>query len=335
MTRSKRACLSSNPPILPYVIRTSKVHGNGLFAIREIPVGLRLIEYKGKRISREELLRSDFSSSTNHYHTFYFSMPDGHVIDAGVDGNESRWINHSCEPNCITREENGHIFIDTLRPIQCGEELSYDYRLSLTCWYTPALKRAYACRCGAIACRKTMLIPTTKVSVRQRDLFFAFMRIGISCFGNALSSAHRLLVARKKWLSEKEFAKAVKLRQIIPGTNIINLAITVGVHLRGNWGAVLTICGLIVVPIAIVLILGALQRYFDGINWVHLTIGGVATGLVIPMALKAAGAETPRWWRIAIGALTFVSIGLLHFSLIPILVALAVFGISSPQRDMK
>ena len=81
------------------------------------------------------------------------------MIDAGVGGNAARWINHACAPNCEADEENGRVFIRALRKIRPGEELFYDYGLTIDERYTPKLKREYACRCGARTCRGTMLAP--------------------------------------------------------------------------------------------------------------------------------------------------------------------------------
>ena len=87
------------------------------------------------------------------------NLDDKNVIDAGVGGNAARWINHACKPNCEADEEDGRVFIKALRKIEPGEELFYDYGLSIDDRYTPKLKAEYACRCGARKCRGTMLAP--------------------------------------------------------------------------------------------------------------------------------------------------------------------------------
>jgi hypothetical protein len=149
-------------PLPAYAVRTSAIHGNGVFARRKIPAGTRIIEYKGERINWKEALRREALKETESTHTFLFSLEDGRVIDGGRRGNDARWINHSCEPNCEAREEDGRIFIYALRDIARGEELNYNYGLVLDERYTPALKRAYACLCGSPNCRKTMLAPKRK-----------------------------------------------------------------------------------------------------------------------------------------------------------------------------
>ena len=136
-------------------VRFSNIHGKGVFATTFIPKGTRIVEYKGMRISAEaadEKYGDDKST-----HTFLFLLDDQIVIDANRKGNSARWINHCCDPNCETSEEDGRVFIDALRDIQPGEELAYDYRLIVEERHTPVLKRLYACGCGTKACRGTIL----------------------------------------------------------------------------------------------------------------------------------------------------------------------------------
>ncbi len=138
-------------------VRHSKVHGNGVFAARKIPAGARIIEYQGKRISEKQAEKRFGQDPDNPHHTFFFSLESGKLIDGGDEGNDARWINHSCEPNCEAQEEKGRVYISALRDIVRGEELNYDYGLVIDEKMSKALKKAYACRCGSDACRGTML----------------------------------------------------------------------------------------------------------------------------------------------------------------------------------
>ncbi len=141
-----------------YVVRNSSIHGRGVFARRTIRKGTCIVEYRGERISAREAERRPDSDPDNPYHTFLFELNDGRVIDAGVRGSAARWINHSCNPNCEPFEDDaGRIFIEARRTIRKGEELAYDYQLSLGGRITKKLRQAYECRCGAPRCRGTML----------------------------------------------------------------------------------------------------------------------------------------------------------------------------------
>ena len=141
-------------------VRRSGVHGKGVFALRPIAKGERIIEYTGEIITWPEALRRHPHDPTDPNHTFYFHIDEEHVIDANVGGNAARWINHACEPNCEADEtDDGRIYIQALRALKPGEELFYDYGLVIDERYTPKLKKQYACRCGSRRCRGTMLAP--------------------------------------------------------------------------------------------------------------------------------------------------------------------------------
>ena len=97
--------------------RKSGVHGRGVFALQDIAEGETLIEYVGEIISWKEALRRHPHDPNDPNHTFYFHIDDGRVIDALYGGNSSRWINHSCDPNCEADEVDGRVFIKALRNI--------------------------------------------------------------------------------------------------------------------------------------------------------------------------------------------------------------------------
>ncbi|MBS0320994.1 MAG: SET domain-containing protein-lysine N-methyltransferase [Proteobacteria bacterium] len=141
-----------------WVVRYSDIHGRGVFAARTIRKNKKVIEYQGERTTWEDAQERPDSDPDNPYHTFLFGLDDGNVIDAAVGGNEARWINHSCKPNCETEEdEDGRVFIRARRKIEAGEELTYDYQLTFDGKLSKKEKAAYACRCGAKKCRGTML----------------------------------------------------------------------------------------------------------------------------------------------------------------------------------
>jgi len=138
--------------------RRSRIHGRGVFAARRIRKGTRIIEYVGDRVSHDEADRRYQDRPEDDNHTFLFNVDKRIVIDAGVGGNDARFINHSCVPNCETLIENRRVFIHALRTIQPGEELSYDYQIRRELGDPPGIDDIYACRCGAPECRGTMLV---------------------------------------------------------------------------------------------------------------------------------------------------------------------------------
>ena len=140
-----------------YIVRRSKIHGRGVFALTDIPRGTRVMEYIGERITHREADRRYAAEHEHSPHTMLFAVNDKVVIDATRRGNSARFINHSCSPNCEAIEEEGRIFIETLRRVPAGTELTYDYNLVLEERHTPAVKRAHACFCGVRRCRGTLL----------------------------------------------------------------------------------------------------------------------------------------------------------------------------------
>ena len=157
--KSPNSSKASAAADVAYEVRRSEIHGNGVFARRKISAGERLVEYEGERITAEEsAVRAERGGGPVN-HTFFFSLADGNVIDGGSGGNDSRFINHACEPNCEAYEEDGRVFVYSLHEIEKGEELNYNYALIYEERHTPAVKKLFECRCGAPSCTGTMLAP--------------------------------------------------------------------------------------------------------------------------------------------------------------------------------
>ena len=147
-------------------VRRSKIHGSGVFAAKNIKKGEFIIEYKGLLRSHEEV-DAAYDGEDETGHTFLFTLNDDYVLDANIKGNDARWINHSCDPNCDSEHvdaEDGdkrkdRIEIKAIRDIKTGEELSYNYGIRLAERHTSKLKKLWACLCGSPKCTGTMLQP--------------------------------------------------------------------------------------------------------------------------------------------------------------------------------
>lgn len=122
-------------------IRASGIHGSGVFARNRVPAGVTLIEYLGERITKaESMLRCE---ANNRY---IFSIDDRHDLDGNFEWNPARLINHSCHPNCEAELDGGRIWIRTLRGVEAGEELSFNYGYDLADY------REHPCLCRAKTC---------------------------------------------------------------------------------------------------------------------------------------------------------------------------------------
>jgi SET domain-containing protein len=138
------------------------MQGLGAFAIYPIPEGMRLIEYAGERLTPKQADERYPDIPGTAHHTMLFAIDDDVVVDAAVDGNDARFINHSCDPNCDAVIDGGRIWIEALRDIEVGEELAYDYAYELKERHTPTRKLQYPCNCGAATCRGTILLRTRR-----------------------------------------------------------------------------------------------------------------------------------------------------------------------------
>jgi SET domain-containing protein len=133
---------------MAFIIRSSTIHAAGCYTTHFIAKGARVLEYDGPRLSKEEADRRYEGSSL----TYLFGVGNGETV---IDGHSmAMFLNHSCDPNCETDEEAGRIWILSIRDIEPGEELTYDYNL-----YDGEDEEGL-CSCGAMLCRGSMFSPT-------------------------------------------------------------------------------------------------------------------------------------------------------------------------------
>jgi hypothetical protein len=182
----------------PFEVRRSRIQGRGVFATQQIRKGKKLIEYVGQRITHEEADRR-YDDAEGRHHTFLFVLNDDTVLDARYGGNDARFLNHSCDPNCETEIENDRIWIKSIKPIAPETELVYDYRFEWDDSYEPEDVRYYACRCGSAKCRGTIL----RVPVYLRKTAREWLA------GNDVPKPRKPRKPRKKTAVKKAVKKAV------------------------------------------------------------------------------------------------------------------------------
>ncbi|HMH29943.1 MAG TPA: SET domain-containing protein-lysine N-methyltransferase [Steroidobacteraceae bacterium] len=139
-----------------------------MFALRRIRKGTNIIEYLGERVSHELADARYEDKDPLDGHTFLFTVDGKTVIDAGVDGNEARFVNHGCDPNCQTVQTDARIFIEAIRTIRPGEELAYDYRIQRDADDPANVDAVFRCLCGAKNCRGSMLVARPKKRAKTR-----------------------------------------------------------------------------------------------------------------------------------------------------------------------
>jgi chromate transporter len=176
------------------------------------------------------------------------------------------------------------------------------------------------------------------VSVTTRALFGGFLKIGLSGFGGVLPFARRMIVDRRRWLTEQEFTEVLSLAQFLPGPNIVNFSVIVGRRFQGPMGAIAASLGLMLMPFVIILLLAALYTEFAQIDAVRNACNGVsaaASGLVLSVALKLAQPIRRTPWKIGIGAIAFVAIGPARLPLPWVLAVLAPVAVAIAWRSRR
>jgi len=150
------------------------------------------------------------------------------------------------------------------------------------------------------------------------ELFIRFTQVGASGFGGVMPWARRMLVEERRWLSDEEFSEALSLCQVLPGPNIVNMAVHVGTRFRGARGAIAAFFGLMCAPFAIILVLGALFTQYGDLPAISAAFRGIsaaAAGLVVAMGLKMASSRRLRSAMAIFAVAAFVGVALLRIPL--------------------
>ena len=135
------------------------MHGDGAFATRDIAKGEVIDEYAGERITHAQADERYSGRDVNSSHTFLLTLDDELVIDGSVGGNDARFINHRCDPNCALSVKDGRLLIVARKRIRAGEELGFEYNIGREDDDPENVDEIYACRCGSVKCRGTILWP--------------------------------------------------------------------------------------------------------------------------------------------------------------------------------
>ena len=170
------------------------------------------------------------------------------------------------------------------------------------------------------------------------ELFLVFSQMALSGFGGVLPWAHRNLVERKAWLTQREFVDTLALSQLLPGPNIGNMAVMIGYRYAGYAGAVAAITGLVGGPFMIMIGLGMLYQAYGALPLVQQALSGmsaVAAGLVLATGLKMAGSLKRHWRPWLFTALALAGVGALRWPLLAVVGALAPFAIAAAWRDKE
>ena len=173
------------------------------------------------------------------------------------------------------------------------------------------------------------------------EMFRVFNALALQGFGGVLAVAQRELVERQRWMDKAQFLELLAIGQVLPGPNIVNMALMIGDRHFGWRGAAAATAGLLALPLLIVLVLAALANQMAALPMVTGALRGmgvVAAGLVIATALKLAGTlkNNPMGpaWCLAYGALTLLAVGLLRWPLVWVLLGLGGAAVATAWRAL-
>jgi chromate transporter len=174
--------------------------------------------------------------------------------------------------------------------------------------------------------------PAVPARVGLSQLLATFVRLGTMTFGGGVQSwIHREVVQRLGWINDKSFLSGMTVAQILPGANPVNMALYVGLQLRGGVGAAVAVFGMLIPAFCTTLILGALYRSYGHLAAVHFVLAGMAAagvGATLTMGIKVAR-RLPRNLVTALIAVTvFVLVGVLRWPMIPVVVVMVPLSIA-------
>jgi chromate transporter len=172
----------------------------------------------------------------------------------------------------------------------------------------------------------------------RADLFRGFLSVGLQGFGGVLPFARRMLVEDRRWLSEREFVEVLSLSQFLPGPNVVNAAVIVGNRYGGPLGSVVSLLGLLLMPVVIAIALTMLYTLWSELAPVRGAAYGVtsaATGLVIATGLRMGTPIRGVPWQVGVAAATFLALGVLRVPLLWALAALLPLSIAIAWRARR
>jgi chromate transporter len=156
-------------------------------------------------------------------------------------------------------------------------------------------------------------------ALTRASLFLAFLEIGLCGFGGVAPWARRVIVEKRQWLSERDYAELLGISSILPGANTVNIAVLLGDRTCGVSGSLCALAGLLVMPLTILVALAVIYDRVSGLSDVKNALAGAAAataGLAIGTAAKMMRNLRPDMIGLAAGIGVFVAAGLLHISLL-------------------
>jgi len=174
--------------------------------------------------------------------------------------------------------------------------------------------------------------------VSRATLFASFLKMGLLGFGGVLPWARRIIVDERRWLDDREFAELIGLCQVLPGPNVVNLAVIIGARSHGPLGSLIAMTGILFVPIGVMLSIAIFYAAVAHAPVARNAIAGAsaaAAGLILGTALRLLLQTRPPPRGILTGAAAFVAVGVLQWPLLWVILVLIVVGIAAEWRAAR
>lgn len=177
----------------------------------------------------------------------------------------------------------------------------------------------------------------TKYTATLSQVLLSFLKIGGSAFGGSTQAlVFREVVDRRHWMTEEQFLTGQAIAQVLPGANPVNLALYVGLKVRGGLGAVASVMGMIAPAFCIILVMGFAYRELSGQPATHFVLGGVAAagvGATLAMGFKIVRKMPRKIWPAALALAVFGAIGLFRLPMIPVVLVAVPLSIAAAYID--
>jgi chromate transporter len=167
--------------------------------------------------------------------------------------------------------------------------------------------------------------------VSRGALFAASLKIGLLGFGGVMPWARRVFVDERRWLTDRGFAELIGMCQVLPGPNVVNLAVIIGSRAQGPMGSLIALTGILFVPVVIVLVLATFYASVSTSPWARNAIAAASAagaGLILGTATRLLIQTRPPVRGLVMGAAAFVTIGVLQWPLLWVLPALVAAAIA-------
>jgi chromate transporter len=180
--------------------------------------------------------------------------------------------------------------------------------------------------------------PSTLAAISRRTLFASFLKMGLLGFGGVLPWARRVIVDERRWLDDREFAELIGLCQVLPGPNVVNLAVIIGSRSHGPLGSLIAVTGILFVPAGLMLLIATFYASVAHEPVARNAIAGAsaaAAGLILGTAVRLLLQTRPPLRGLLTGAAAFIAVGVLQWPLLWVILVLIVVGVATEWRASR